>query len=264
MIGGSRRIHADPAPDMPDNSRHNETAMAQSSSGRFAVYFFPDPGSRLAELGQAWLGRRVDEAVSASPPPLPGEIDVEIWRAVTEEPRRYGFHATLKAPFRLIDGVRHGELEAGIGALAADLQPFDLPALHVVDLAGFLALCTVQPSTAMDKLAERCVVDLDRFRAPLSAQDRARRRPDALPSRLRGHLDRFGYPYVLDAFVFHMTLTKRLDDATKALVLPVARQFMAPTCHMPQRIDRLSLFHQTGPDEPFRLLRQFPFGAGAT
>ena len=233
--------------------------MSEADGGRFAVYFFPDPASTLAERGQSWLGCSVVEPAPASPPRLPPDIPLETWLAVTEAPRRYGFHTTLKAPFRLAEDARRDQLEAGIADVASGLVPFDLPTLQVVDLAGFLALCTAESSAAMDMVAARCVVDLDRFRAPLSQADRARRRPRSLSPRLRRHLDRFGYPYVLDAFIFHMTLTDRLDDATKSLFLPVLRQFMAPACQTPQRIDRLSLFHQDQPEAPFRLLRQFPF-----
>lgn len=241
-------------------------AMFDLDTGRYAVYFFPEPDSHLARLGQEWLGRSVYEPMAGSavpPEDLPPEIDPLYWAEITQSPRRYGFHATLKAPFRLAADQSQAALEDSLAVLAAGQRPFELPILRVTDLAGFVALCFLTPSPDMDALADRCVVDLDRFRDPLTQAERDKRRPDRLPSRLLAHLDRWGYPYVLDAFQFHMTLTHKLPDQDKLTLLPILRRFMAPVCQHPQTVDRISLFFQQDPDAPFVLVRQFPFAADA-
>jgi 2'-5' RNA ligase len=238
--------------------------MFDADTGRYAVYFFPDPESQLARLGQVWLGRTVDDphyGAVVPPDDLPAEIEPTLWAEITQFPRRYGFHATLKAPFRLARDQHLAALEHSLADLAAKTRPFNLPILRVTDLAGFLALCFLTPSPGMDALAERCVVDLDRFRAPLTQAERKKRRPDKLPVPLLSHLDEWGYPYVLDAFQFHMTLTNKLPDDVKIRLMPVLRRYMAPVCQHAIKVDSISLFHQSDPDAPFVMVRQFPFAA---
>ena len=105
--------------------------------------------------------------------------------------------------------------------------------------------------------------EFDRYRAPLSAEDRARRELGQLLSEPeREHLERWGYPYVLDRFRFHMTLTGPLERAG-------ARTRSRPSCRRPWRshlaepvpIDQLALFTQTHRVAPFRVVARFPFGA---
>ena len=70
---------------------------------RYALYYAPPPGTALAAFGARWLGRDPDGAEAPASPELarvtPGE-----WRRAVALPRRYGFHATLKAPFSLAEG----------------------------------------------------------------------------------------------------------------------------------------------------------------
>lgn len=238
--------------------------MTDVAKGRYAIYFFPDPETPLARHGQGWLGKSVTDIAAGAPRPpadLPPDVSADLWREATKAPRHYGFHGTLKAPFRLAAGERRETLEAATAALASSVRPFALPRLKVTDLAGFLALCLSEPSPAMDRLARRCVIELDRFRAPLSDAELSRRRPERLTVRQRAHLDRWGYPYVDEDFLFHMTLTGNLPGDVKEVLLPVLLRRMAPVCARPQTVDRLSLFHQAEPEAPFILVRQFPFEA---
>ena len=235
--------------------------MTDTAADRYAIYFFPDPKSPLAKLGQDWLGRSVEMATGEGQssfelgPGLPSEI----WRKATAMPRTYGFHATLKAPFRLAAGQSGETLQQAVAKLASGLVPFALPPLQVTALGGFLALCLGEPSIEMDALADRCVIDLDTFRAPLTAGERAKRSPERLTARQRRHLDRWGYPYVREDFLFHMTLTGRLPEEVRGTVAPIVRRLMAPLSRTTHRVDRLSLFHQSQPGAPFVMIRQFPF-----
>ena len=142
------------------------------------------------------------------------------------------------------------------------MAPFSLPPLQVTALGGFLALCLNEPSAEVNALADRCVTVLDRFRAPLSAAERSKRRPERLTARQRDHLDRWGYPHVFEDFLFHMTLTGSLPEDMRDKVSPILRRVMAPVCETTHRVDRLSLFHQPEPRAPFVMARQFPFGRG--
>ncbi len=171
---------------------------------RYAIYYAP-PAGDFAQAGAAWLGWDVARGVAVDQP------DPSL-AAITAEPRKYGFHATIKAPFRLMDDVRLDDLKSAFISLAAQMSPVTLTGLHIVHLEGFLALIPTNPSSALQDMAARIVRDLDRFRAPLNAAELARRRPETLTPRGRALLETYGYPHVLEQFQFHMTLTGRTND----------------------------------------------------
>lgn len=174
---------------------------------RYAVYYTPPPGP-FADFGASWLGWDVAEGRPVPQPDLPG-LDLP---ALTAEPRKYGFHATLKAPFRLAAGRQPGDLAGALHDLAADLPPVTLPGLRLARLGRFFALVPDGKVVALQDLAAALVIGLDPWRPPLSDAEIARRRPDTLTGRQRDYLNKWGYPYVLDEFQFHMTLSGPLDD----------------------------------------------------
>ena len=75
--------------------------------------------------------------------------------------------------------VAAAALLGDVEAFAAARHRFAIR-LRVGELGGFLALVPAEPCPAMDRLAAACVETFDRFRAPLTAEDRARRRPERL------------------------------------------------------------------------------------
>lgn len=201
---------------------------------RFAIYHTPPPGA-LADAAAHWLGR--DAASGAAPVQPYPEL-----HALTKSPRRYGFHATLKAPFRLAPGATEGALLCGLQDLAAGLRPVALDGLEVVLFGGFLALVPRGDTTGLNALAAQLVTGLDSFRAPMTDNERARRNPDALDDHRRALLDAWGYPYVLDAFRFHMTLSDRLSDAQADVLLPLARAHFEDVLPQPYLLDTLAIF----------------------
>lgn len=207
---------------------------------RYAVYYAPAPGP-FAQAAAEWLHR----------PDL---------AALTAAPRRYGFHGTLKAPFRLAEGVDYATLRAAVGALAARLRPVVLPGLRLADLHGFLALVPEGDLSALNALAAEVVVALDPLRAPLTEAEIARRRPERLSPRQRELLDLYGYPFVLDAFRFHLTLSGPLPDP--AALLPLAVAHFAPHLPRPFAVDALCLFGEAG--DGFHLLHRAPLSSAAS
>ena len=159
---------------------------------RYAIYFTPPPESALERFGAVWFARKV---------------------SCLDAPRRYGFHGTLKAPFRLKAGEGEPELLSAAESFAHGRWAFSGPPLRLSVLAGFLALTLSEPCDELDRLAADCVTAFDRFRAPATEAELARRRLTGLSSRQEALLLRWGYPYVMDAFRFHMTLTGGLDEA---------------------------------------------------
>lgn len=217
---------------------------------RYAVYYAPDTASALGRLGAAWLA---DGAGIATPRPA---------AALTVAARRYGLHATLKAPFRLREGTTAAALDAAVAALAGRLAPARAEGLAVADLKGFAALRPVGDTAEIDAAAAACVTELDAFRAPLTQADLARRGADALDPGARALLERWGYPWVLDRFAMHVTLTGRLEDGERAATLAALRAAFDPVAPRPFVLDALSLFGDPG-EGPFVPLRRHPLGGPA-
>jgi putative phosphonate metabolism protein len=224
---------------------------------RYALFFAPRPGSPLKHLGDAWLGRDPDLDERVAQPVVAG-IAAERLHEITAFPRHYGFHATLKAPFVPEADLEADALLGDVEAFASARRPFHLR-LAVGELDDFLALVPAMPSPELDRLAADCVRKFDRFRAPLSDADRARRRPERLTEQERAHLEQWGYPYVLDQFRFHMSLTGPLDGPERGKVKAILEHAFAPLLAQPMAVDQLALFTQTHRVAPFRVVTRFPF-----
>lgn len=226
---------------------------------RYAVYFAPAPDSALWTTGSALLG--YDAAIGADVPAVvPDGWSAAAWHALTGDPRRYGFHATLKAPFRPADGVHETDLVEALAATATVQPRFAMP-LEVARLGSFVALVPAPAPPALGVLATACVEAFERYRAPLSDAEIARRDPSRLTDRQRAYLDRYGYPYVREEFRFHMTLTGSLaadsadpSQALRAILAPVVGQDPVP-------IDGLALFRQDTPSSRFRIIARARLGS---
>lgn len=231
---------------------------------RYAVYFTPPPQAPLAEAAARWLGRDAFSGAELPPGDVPG-IAPENWRVATMEPRRYGFHATLKAPFRLAEGRQEEQLIAALESFAAERRPFAGPRLAIEAIDGFLALVPAEGSPDLENLAAEAVKTFEPFRAALTEAEIARRRPERLSPPERENLTRWGYPHVFDQFRFHMTLTGSLDAGD----LPRFRQALgprfAPLLDLPLAVDAVALFAEPGPGAPFtvRALARFERSASA-
>jgi putative phosphonate metabolism protein len=223
---------------------------------RSAIYFAPASGSALEAFGCGWLGRALDGAPVAQPA-VPGLDRARLWE-ITRSPRYYGFHGTLKAPFALADDRSAESLDEAIEAFVRRRASFDVR-LKIGSLDGFIAFVPAAASPALDALAADCVQAFDGFRAPLDDAEIARRRAAGLTPRQDRYLRRYGYPYVLDDFGFHMTLTERLQPPERDEVLAILAERAAPICAKPLRIDAIATFEQASRDAPFILRRRFPF-----
>ena len=192
---------------------------------RFAVYYAPRHGA-FASRAAEWLGRDPRTGTALPQPVLPGIGDPH---GITVDPRRYGFHGTIRAPFRPAQGLDEAAIRDRVAALAAALAPVTCDGLRLENLHGFLALTPTGCEAALLELGARVVEGTDDLRAPLTEAEITRRRPEHLSPRQRALLDRWGYPFVMEEFRFHLTLTDRLErpepiraalDAHFAPVLP--------------------------------------------
>ncbi len=203
---------------------------------RYAIYFAPEPGP-LANFGASWLGWDPVTGKAVAHPDLPCDV-----AQITRTPRKYGFHGTIKPPFRLAQGVDIGTLHGAVQALAQTQAPVVLEGLALTRLGSFLAITPVGDASALAALAGAFVTELDTFRAPLSDTEIARRNPDRLSTVQRDLLTRWGYPYVLDEFRFHLTLSGRLPADQAGDVADLLRPILAPMLPTPFPINSLCLF----------------------
>ena len=206
---------------------------------RYAVYYAPPPGD-FASRAAGWLGwdaeagRAVDGPEPAGLPDGLGDI--------TADPRTYGFHGTIRAPFRPADGLDHGAVAAAVADLAARLAPVVCDGLVLENLNGFLALTPEGCEAALLELGAAVVEGTDHLRAPLTEAEIARRRPAQLSHRQRELLARWGYPYVMEEFRFQLTLTDRLDADVAGPVAAALAAHFAPVLPRPVGIAELCLF----------------------
>lgn len=216
---------------------------------RYAVYFAPRAGDFAARAAE-WLGRDPATGRTVPQPELPG-IDAT---AITKDPRRYGFHGTIRTPFRPAEGMDAGDIGQAVATLAASLAMVSCTGLRLVNLHGFLALTPEGCEAELLALAATVVEATNPLRAPLTEVEIARRRPESLNPRQRNLLDRWGYPYVMEEFRFHLTLTDRLADPGPAMAALQAH--FAPVLPRPFVIEDLCLF---GEDEggDFHLLHRY-------
>lgn len=173
------------------------------------------------------------------------------------DPLRYGFHGTLKPPFRLADGKDEARLLAGVEALASRLRPVNLAGLAVREIGRFIAIVPDTAPGALSDLAAACVSELDTFRAPATEEELTRRRRAGLSTRQEELLVRWGYPYVMDEFRFHLTLTGKVPDDRRAGLLRQL-QVNAADALGPARIEDLCVFVEPAPGAAFQLAWRFP------
>jgi putative phosphonate metabolism protein len=221
------------------------------TSARYAIYFVPERTSALYRFGASVLGY---DSYSGQPCHFIDDADDTAWPAVVREPRLYGFHATLKAPFHLAESVNEDAMVRKFKQFSADQAAVLIGALAVREIGSFVALVPNSPRPLLDRLAQACVREFDRFRAPMSEQEYTRRLVPGLSERQTENLARWGYPHVFDDFRFHMTLTGSLPMAkrTKALQFLCAKYEQLPGVASVV-LDQIVIARQQEPRSPFEI-----------
>lgn len=224
---------------------------------RYALYYAPPEDAEWARFCTQWLGWDMTEGQVVAPPEIPPlPLDhAEIIRA----PRKYGLHATLKPPFRLADGTTREGLEQACADLCARTAPFDLDGLQLARLGRFIALRIQGSDTAMGALADTLVRDLDGFRAPPTEEELKRRRGKGLPPAQEANLVQWGYPYVMEEFRFHITLSSSLPRDAIEPVETVLNERLTPLLPQPVPIRDVALVGEAE-DGKFHMVRRFGLG----
>ena len=219
---------------------------------RYAIYFCPRPDTALAAFGKSWFGYDIEtgQVVPRLISNLPDHC--------VAQPRRYGFHGTLKAPFALAGGASEDGLIEAVGKLCADSAPVEIGPLKMKQLGMFLCLMPRAQPDELTVFALRCVQVLDRFRADLTEAEIARRTSAGLSPVQKQMLYRWGYPYVGDAFRFHLTLTGPLPRAELAHARDTLERPVDGALAEPVLLEDLCVCADPGNGEPFRLKARVP------
>lgn len=230
-------------------------------AARYAIYYVPAADSALYRFGASALGY---DAYRGNDVPYLDGVDVAVWPALTREPRVYGFHATMKPPMRLKDGVSEHDLAGNFFDFVRAQKPVDAGTLAVRELGSFIALVPAEPCAPLHRLADACVSGFDGFRAQMTEQELAKRLTPGLTDRHIEHLYRWGYPYVFEDFRFHMTLTGSLPVQKRTAAFKIlCQQFGRVPEAAALSVDRLVISKQAAPGAPFVVLHEAALGGSA-
>ena len=224
---------------------------------RYAIYYAPAAAEPLWAFGSSVLGYDAATGARAAFPdhPLLRDAPIDAW---TADPRKYGFHATLKPPFALTPGASETALIEAVRDFAGEQTPFDAGLLRVAPIGAFVALKPAGPAPGLSRLADACVEAFDRFRAPASPAERARRLQSPLTASQIENLDRWGYPYVFADFRFHMTLSGPLHEEDRQRFAAAMSELYASLAR-PLLVDGIALFQQSEGSNSFVILERFAF-----
>lgn len=224
---------------------------------RYAVYHTPEPTAPLSIAASAWFGRDAFGR-PATVQELPSGWSKERHAELVREPRRYGFHATVKAPFALADNATEQELLDAFSALTMSHEDIVIPSLVLCQVDGFFALVPEELNDMLNEFAGQIVRAFDRFRAPLTHSDIERRNPERLNGRQRAHLERWGYPFVFEEFFFHMTLTGRVNDGEASEVRDILEKHFSAFLGKPHTVSTIAIFVEPEPGEDFAVRSMRP------
>jgi len=213
---------------------------------RFAIYWMPRLSSPLEEFARQWFGGANTF-----------DLEPDLAAKAVKTPKRYGFHATLKAPFRPVPGILPEELSAELERFCARRKRIVTAPLALERFQHYLALCPSGRRAELEWLASECVVHFDRFRAPLGEKDREKRKGNLSP-REKAHFEQFGYPYVFDLFTFHISLAGPLEPRELDSVSAALRPRLGAVASEDFVVGELCLCGDPGGDKAFEVISRFP------
>jgi len=223
---------------------------------RYAIYFVPAAKTEFFRFGSAVLGYDCYTGGNVKRPAVLN-AESELWDRLTAGPSRYGFHATLKAPFHLSPSCREAQIVSALHSFAGlgHAIPVLTPAVRM--LSGFIAIVPAAATPALDDLAGKCTTIFDAFRAPMAAEERARRVASGLNQSQIANLDRWGHPYLFADFRFHMTLTSKVDVRRRDDALAKLQKALGRACKdRAVAVERISLVRQNDENSSFRVIEQ--------
>ncbi|ANL35351.1 DUF1045 domain-containing protein [Rhizobium phaseoli] len=226
---------------------------------RYAICFTPPASDPLSLVAANWLGRNVFSGDMLEPPAVRG-LGIHEIAFHTAVPRRYGFHGVLKAPFHLSADMSESQLLRDLMRYAGTFAPFKISRLEIARLGSFYSLMPSAPCEQIQYLASAIVQEFDRYRAPLSEADIERSDPDGLSAAQFANLHRWGNPYVMDEFRFHMPVTGSINAIDMPRIEPALRTIFEPVLKEPVMVSNVALMIEEGAGGPFRVHSLHPMG----
>jgi 2'-5' RNA ligase len=226
------------------------------SFSRYAVYFSPPEESDLSKFASSWLGWDSQNGKKISHPIFKDLIsDIS---ELTKKQSCYGFHGTLKPPFSLAKTKNERELKAAILELSQSIKKFEISAVSLQLLNGFAAIVATNENNEIKNLAKKCVRELDSFRQPESLKKVQKRRLKGLSKNEEFNLQRWGYPYVMGSFRFHLTLTRRLSPEESKNVMEVLASELTKILSTALPVRDICLFGESHTGGNFQIIQRFP------
>jgi hypothetical protein len=226
---------------------------------RYSICYTPSARDPLSLAASSWLGRSVYSGEAVEHPDGIGLSQSEI-AFHTALPRRNGFHACLKAPFRLHPEMSEAMLLRELMHFSGVVEPFALPALEVGRLGDHCGLMLSHQSVQLDQLASLVVQNFDQFRAPLTEAEIDRMAPERLSAPQFANLYRWGDPHVLDEYRFYLPLTGPLSTRDRERVQKATSSYFSTYLAQPPVFSNLALFIEREQGAPMVVHSLHPMG----
>ena len=222
---------------------------------RFAIYYVPPESDYLTKFSASWFGWDAYQGIKVNYPML-RNLNYDL-KDITSKPSKYGLHGTLKAPFFLAPNRTIDELRLSLSVLSHSIKKFEIPSICLRIISGFIAIVPSTQNESMNYLAKKCLEDLDRFREIESPDILNKRRVVGLSPSEEHYLFRWGYPYVLDNFRFHLTMTTKLTSEVSKNVLSVLNSELRVVLKAPLAISKIYLFGESKLHGRFEVIEEF-------
>lgn len=223
---------------------------------RMAIFYAPGSQTPLADFGAKWLGWNVERSHTVPHPEIDG-LPAPISDLVAT-PQKYGFHGTLKAPFRLHGDQTIDGLKGAMKSFSDQRKPFAIGKMKVAKLGSFIAIIQENQSDEFANFASNIVMHFEDYRAPLTDEDIAKRRKAKLTPRQDELMLKWGYPFIFDQFKFHLTLTGKLSEQNAQTVCDRLTDHLKPILDTPVEAVDLCLYGERE-DGRFEIIERFPF-----
>jgi hypothetical protein len=225
-------------------------------SARYAIYYAPELGSPLDAFGRTWFDEKTNGNAKAI-----ANLNPKRLAELSETSRKYGFHGTLKPPFGLNPSSSIESLLSAARVFARSLSPIEIPPLELAIIGKFIALTPTTQSAALEKLSAACVRAFEAYRLPLSDEQLENYKQNKLTVHQEQMLEHWGYPYVMEEFRFHISVTDRIDDPReREEIMDALEKVAAPILRKPVTVREIAVFSQPGLDQPMSPIERIPFG----
>ena len=183
---------------------------------RYAIYYAPPKESSLEEFGRYWFGWDPLNAKLINNKHRINYLNrfgiknlINIDKNVLI-PKKYGFHGTLIPPFKLNKNYSTNTLFKKTEEIAKKFKKFKFYKFKLKKINNFYAFVQNKKNNNINKLSNRLVRELFKFRSPLTKKEIDRRNPSKLSKLQLNILYKWGYPYLMSEFNFHMTLASEV------------------------------------------------------